>query len=352
MFLSGIGKAVPPNRYTQAECLAVYDRTDRLPVLDDYADSVIRHVLKKENGISGRHLALNSLEEAFDLNPDTLHARFVKHAPELATEAAKTSLADSLLSPSDIDAVIVCTCTGYLCPGLTSYVIERMGLRPDIQAFDLVGQGCGAAMPNLRMAESLLASNSASHVLSICVEVCSAAFYFDNDPGVLISACLFGDGAAATVWSKEAPESKRSVEWVDANSLIDPSRRDTLRFEQRNGMLRNILSKQVPLRAALSAEEVLEKSLKDHNIDRSEIRCWVMHAGGKEVMFAIRKKLGLIEEDLRFSASVLKDYGNVSSPFVLFTLDRALEESAPSGWWWMSSFGAGFSCHGALLRVD
>ncbi|MCA9436368.1 MAG: stilbene synthase [Candidatus Omnitrophica bacterium] len=352
MFLSGIGTAVPPQRYTQSDCLSVYENTGRLPPLTADSDSLVRQILGGQNGIIARHLALESLDEAFALDPDSLHARFLKNAPTLASRAAERGLEAAQLDAKEIDSVIISTCTGYLCPGLSSYVIENLGLRSDIQAFDLVGQGCGAALPNLRMAESLLHSGSSDHVLSISVEVCSAAFYFDNDPGVLISACLFGDGAAATVWSRNQPSEGRRVEWIEAESLIDPSHRDTLRFEQRNGMLRNILTRQVPIEAAFSAEEVLTKVLKRNALAQTDIACWILHAGGREVLRALGKRIGLAETDLRHSAAILRDHGNLSSPFVLFTLDRALADSSPGGWWWMSSFGAGFSCHGALLKVD
>ena len=77
-----------------------------------------------------------------------------------------------------------------------------------------------------------------------------------------------------------------------------------------------------------------------------------MHAGGREVLAALRQQLGLGESELRLSADVLREFGNVSSPFVLFVLERALAQNTPGGWWWLSSFGAGFSCHGALLKVD
>ena len=85
--------------------------------------------------------------------------------------------------PAQIDAVVVSTCTGYLCPGLSGYVVERLGLRADVQAYDLVGQGCAAALPNLQLGRSLLGSGAAEHVLSVCVEVSSAAMYLDDDPG-------------------------------------------------------------------------------------------------------------------------------------------------------------------------
>jgi alkylresorcinol/alkylpyrone synthase len=70
------------------------------------------------------------------------------------------------------------------------------------------------------------------------------------------------------------------------------------------------------------------------------------------VLLAIQQDFGLTPEALRYSAAALKDYGNLSSAFVYFVLEAALADGAPGGWWWMSSFGAGFSCHGALLQVE
>jgi alkylresorcinol/alkylpyrone synthase len=313
---------------------------------------LLKKVLTGENGIASRHLAVESLEEAFVLTPDALHTRFARHAPELAAQAADRALATAQLAPSQVDAIIISTCTGYLCPGLTSYVSERLGLRADVVALDLVGQGCGAALPNWRMAEALLAANRAQHVLSICVEICSAAFYLDDDPGVLISACLFGDGAGAAVLSNQPAPHARRVEWKASRSLLSPTERDSLRFEQRNGMLRNILNRHVPVFAAKHVESLLREMLRCYPLKRSDVTGWILHAGGREVLAALQKRLGLSERALSLSAGMLLDFGNVSSPFVLFVLERALAQNAPGGWWCMSSFGAGFSCHGALLKVE
>ena len=139
------------------------------------------------------------LDEAFSLDPNTLHARFADNAPKLAAEAARKAMRQAGVEPSEIDALLISTCTGYVCPGLTSYVSELLGLRSGIQLADLVGHGCGAALPNLQLGSALLSSGQAKRVLSVCVEICSAAFYVDNDPGVLISACLFADGGGALV---------------------------------------------------------------------------------------------------------------------------------------------------------
>jgi len=351
MIIVGLGTAAPSRCYAQTECWEVLQYQKRFQELNSRSQAILRKVLSGRNGIRTRHLVLDQLADAFELNPDVMSARFAAHAPSLATEAAQRALADAGCSPAEVDAVLISTCTGYLCPGLTSYVGERLQLRADVLALDLVGQGCGAAIPNLRTAEALLRAGRARRVLSVCVEVCSAAFFFDNDPGVLISGCLFGDGAGAAVLALE-PNGKRRVEWKLSGSLVNPADRDVLRFEQRQGMLRNILRPEVPALAAAQAEQVLKQVLARANLRQADINAWVFHPGGREILTALEQRLGLKSADLRWSATVLENYGNLSSASIFFVLQTALADSAPSGSWWLSSFGAGFSGHGALLEVE
>ena len=350
MFIVGLGTAVPPQCYPQADGWEVVQRAPQFESLNSRSRAILKKILTGKNGISTRHLALDSLEEVFQVDPNILQERFVRNAPALAAEAGSKALDNAGLVPGDIDGLLISTCTGYLCPGLTSYVAERLGIKSDVLALDLVGQGCGAALPNLRTAEALLASARCRHVLSICVEVCSAAFYLDNDPGVLISACLFGDGAGAAVLSN-ASSGRRRVRWRATGSLLNPSQRDRLRFQHQDGMLRNILAAEVPQLAAEHVEKVLTEVLRREDVERQNITGWVLHPGGRDVLNAVRTRLGLSDKEVRWSAAVLSDYGNLSSPSVYFVLQAALAESAPGGLWWMTSFGAGFSAHGALLEV-
>ena len=350
MYFTGLGTAVPPRSFTQRECWNALTRANR-PEITARTRAILQGILNHDNGIERRSLALDDLDEGFDLDPDTLHRRFVKHAPALAAQAARRALEEARVTPAQVDAVVISTCTGYLCPGLTSYVAEALGLRPDAVHLDLVGQGCGAALPNLRTAEALIAARRADKVLSVCVEVCSAAFYLDDDLGVLVSACLFGDGAGAAVLSAAPRPGARTVRWRSGASLTAPEHRDALRFEQRGGMLRNILTLPVPKLAADHARQVLHGALAAESLAQRDIGGWVMHAGGRRVLAELQARLGLAAGDVRTSAAVLNQYGNLSSPFVLFVLQAALREARPGGLWWMSSFGAGFSCHGALLEV-
>jgi len=350
VFFNGLGVAAPPQCYTQQQSWEALQHSDILPRLKPRSQAILRKVLGGNNGIATRHLALDPITDAFNLTPDALHARFARHAPELATRAAVNALRDGRCEPPEIDALIISTCTGYLCPGLTSYVSERLGLRPDVFALDLVGQGCGAALPNFRAAEAILTAGRAQNVLSICVEVCSAAFYLDDDPGVLISACLFGDGAGAAVLSENPPIGRRQVKWEAAVSSLAPDQRDILRFSQKNGMLRNILTPEVPQIAGAAAARLLNQFLADHNRKRKAITGWILHTGGRDVLLSLRDHLQITAADIRHGTAVLSEYGNLSSPTVYFVLERALKD-IPDGWWWMCAFGAGFSCHGALLEV-
>lgn len=351
MFVRGLGTAWPPRRYTKADCWKAFMNSAWFDKLDRRARTIAEAVLLRENGIEARKLSLESLQEAFDIDPDTLHARFETNAPRLAARAAENALGDAGVSAAQVDGVVVSTCTGYLCPGLTGHVIEQLNLRNDVQAFDLVGQGCGAAMPNWQLANALLTSGQCENVVSVCVEVSSAAMFLDNDPGVLISACLFGDGAGAAVLGMQRRPDRRSIECKAIASLIDPGERAALRFEQRRGMLRNILTRAVPRLAAEYAERVLDDVLREAGLSRADIAAWIWHAGGRDVLDALRTRIGLTDHHLRYSAAVLREFGNLSSAFVYFVLAAALRDGARSGWWWMSSFGAGFSCHGALLEV-
>jgi alkylresorcinol/alkylpyrone synthase len=351
MFVTGLGTAAPAQRYAQLECWNAMQISIPFERLAPRSRAILKKVLCSDNGIATRHLALDPLAEAFNLTPDALQARFAQHAPALAAEAAQRALQDAGCAPAEIDAVLISTCTGYLCPGLTSYVSERLGLRADVFTLDLVGQGCGAALPNLRTAEALLAARRAQKVLSVCVEVCSAALYLDDDPGVLISACLFGDGAGAAVLASEPQPNRRRVEWKSGSSCLAPDKRDTLRFGHKSGMLRNILLPEVPQIAGAEAAKLLAGALASAGVKRDRIAGWIFHTGGRDVLSALRDTIGLTESDVRHSAAVLREFGNVSSPTVLFVLEAALHDAVPDGLWWMSSFGAGFSCHGALLEV-
>ncbi len=337
MHLHALATAVPPATFTQAECWEIVQRSNVRQRLKKRSMLILQSILRGDHGIATRHFAAPDIEHVFDRTADELNAVFRVEAPRLAGQALTAALQQAGLRAADLDALLICTCSGYLCPGVTSYVAEQLGLRPNSFLQDLVGLGCGAAIPTLRAASHVLAARPDAIVACVAVEICSAAFYLDDDPGVLISACLFSDGAAATIWrNTPGPAGLRAS---DFGTLHLPAERDKLRFEQRDGKLRNLLHRSVPELAAGAVGQLWA--------DRGSkpVGQVIVHPGGRDVINAITPVLA--PHSLDASTRTLARYGNMSSPSVLFALEETLQTTrpGPAGDFWLVSFGAGFSAH-------
>jgi alkylresorcinol/alkylpyrone synthase len=341
MYLHALATAVPPATYTQTQCLDIALRSPVRERLSKRSMLILQTILRGEHGIATRHFAMPNLDRVFDLSPDELNAGFRREAPTLAGRALTTALERAHLRADQIDALLICTCTGYLCPGLTSYVSEQLGLRSNAFLQDLVGLGCGAAIPMLRAASHIAVAQPDAVIACVAVEICSAAFYLDDDPGVIISACLFSDGAAATIWrGTPGPGALRAFEF---NTAHLPAERDKLRFEQRDGKLRNLLHRSVPELAARAVDH-LWRARSERPVARV-----IAHAGGRDVLEALTPVVA--PHSLDISTRVLREKGNMSSPSVLFALEEALHEAGPNGTgdFWLVSFGAGFAAHSCRL---
>lgn len=347
MYLRALQTATPPRAFTQQECWDRFTRTPLSTRLKPRSVGIARKVLLGDNGIDQRHFALTALEELFDLDAESLHAGFAEHAPRLAGQALQKALVEAGIEPTELDGLVICTCTGYLCPGISSYVAEQLGLRDDAVLFDLVGLGCGAAIPALRAGSNLLAAEPEGNVAVVAVEVCSAAFYMDDDPGVVISACLFGDGAAATIWSGQPPAQGPVWHAGQFASHHDPAHREHLRFENRGGKLRNRLDLRVPTVAGEAVRNLYERSAGEGD-------AIVLHPGGRDIIDAMAARLPLSPPCEHAAREVLRLHGNMSSPSVLFVLAALREQGGEFPFSsWLCSFGAGFTAHACRLeRVD
>lgn len=339
---------MPPASFTQEECLqlarlstAVWrDRLSRRSRL------MLSTILRGDSGIERRQFAVRDVAKLFVLDADGLNEEFRQTAPALAEAALRPALDAAGIRAMDLDALVVCTCTGYLCPGVSSYLAERVGISSHAWLQDLVGLGCGAAIPALRATDAILRAHPESVVACVAVEICSAAFYLDDDPGVIVSACLFGDGAAASIWKSRPGPLALSCHSFDTHH--DPKERDRIRFEQREGRLRNLLHPSVPSLAATAVKRLHARATSN---GRQPVDRVIAHGGGKEVLTALRAEL----PDYEFSESekILRRHGNMSSPSVLFALKEALDRGRPDKFsdWWLTSFGAGFSAHACRVSA-
>jgi len=334
MILESLATALPAHAYTQARCYEELAATVAFEGLKPRSQGLLAKILNGgESGISIRHLCLPAIGPVVDAGPQELNETFEREAPVLAAAALTQALAKTGLDPADLDALFICTCTGYLCPGVTSHVAELLELRETAYLQDLVGLGCGAAIPMLRSAAGFLANHPGARVATVAVEVCSAAFFADDDPGVLISLCLFGDGAAAAIWSDQSGPGK----WQAGHftTLHRPAEREKIRFTNHGGRLKNQLHKSVPGIAATAVADLYER----RSADPDEI---LAHTGGRDVIDALER---VLPHELTRTRGILRDFGNMSSPSVLFALERALSEESRHRRLWLTSFGAGFAAH-------
>ena len=342
MYLQSLATAFPPHAFTQAECFQILNDSGAVDGLRGRSRELLRKVLTGDSGIETRRFSDPDLAKTFGRDAGQLHKHFEQHAPRLASEALLKACDLASLKPSGIDALLVCTCTGYLCPGLSSYISEILGLRPNAFLQDLLGLGCGAALPLLETARGLLAANPTATIATVAVEISSAAFYLNDEPGVLISLCLFGDGAAAAIWRGETQGGQ--FRFQNFRTIHKPEHREKIRFVNVGGRLKNQLHREVPELAADAVSELF-------GMRSGTPEYLIAHTGGRDVIEAIERVIPAHRLDA--TREVLRRYGNISSPSVLAALEYSLSTDPESESLWLTAFGAGFAAHcGELHRLQ
>lgn len=345
--ISGIGTACPELYMKQEEVLAFYKKHDLMPANQRalYEDLLV------DGPIQGRYFGMNRPTDVIDEGTDAKNQRYLTQGRKLAGEASISALKEAGVSPGDIGGLVVNSCTGYLCPGLTSYLVQDLGFSPYIKVVDLMGMGCGSALPNLECGCGMLERNGGKPVLCVAVEVCSATHFIDDDPGLTVSNCIFGDGAAAVVIKDNAERDgdQAAPAIVDFETGIFPEYREELRYKSDGGHLRNSLSPRVPVTGGKCLKKVTSRLLTKHNLEVSDIGWWAVHAGGKSVLDQVAKNFDLRKNELAASRDIFAKYGNMSSPTALFVFRELLNRNAVAGPGLLLAFGAGFTAFAALL---
>jgi len=216
-----------------------------------------------------------------------------------------------------------------------------------------MGMGCGAAIPNLEAAAGMLVRSGEGPVLSLAVEICSATIFPGHEPELVVSNSIFGDGAAAAVLdlSREGRQDGL-LKMVGFAAGLFPLHREDLRYRTESGRLRNHLTRRVPVIGSRTVMEVASGLLDRHGLSRNDIDWWAVHPGGTAVLAQVTQKMELAREALRFSYSIFKNYGNMSSPSVLFVLREILDRGQPQPGQkgMLLAFGAGFSAFAAFIE--
>ena len=369
--LTALATANPARYATQQEIWAFLESHFALAP----SERALYRELLLEGPIQGRYISVDRDEEICSQDPDCLIQRFAIHSRRIAAQAARTALGQAGLKPAEIEGLIVNTCTGYLCPGLSSYLMEDLGLPAHTSVLDLMGMGCGGAIPNLEAACRMIQSGARKTVLCLSVEICSATFFLGPDPDLIVSNSIFSDGASAAIlraspgrasvparrhtsYRNARPASALTmpsgsiIRFVDFESVTLPRYREQLRYTTLGGRLRNVLTRNVPVIGAKAVAQVTRRLLDRHGLTLDDIDHWVVHPGGTQVLKAVERQIGLTPEMLRFSYEVFREYGNMSSPSVMFVLERTLCQAKPQSGdrGLLLSFGAGFTAFAALVE--
>ncbi len=336
----GIGTANPPIRLTQEQSFHAAG----------YESERIRKIFLNSD-IEYRHFYFGGIPNREETS-DQMNQRYVSGAVKTGCRAILDCLESAGRTVQDVDFLAVCTCTGYTCPDVGSRLIAHMGFSKNVQRSPLIGLGCAGALPALQRAADFVRANPGRLALTLAVEICSACYYVDNTLETVIGNAICADGAAAFLLGAEEQTDPGYPRVIDFETFVSTEHIEEVGLQHSQGKLRIVLGVSIQHLAGPMIETALHQLLQRHGLSRSDIRFWVVHPGGRKVIDNVQKHLGLTETQLRFSRSVLRNYGNMSSPTVMFVLDEVVRNGDPQlgDWGAMIALGPGMAAEVALLR--
>ncbi len=346
----GIGTANPPIRLTQEQSFyAAGYESERIRKIFLNSDIEYRHFY-----FGG---SLNRGETS-----DQLNERYLSGAVKIGCRAILDCLESAGSTVQDVDFLAVCTCTGYVCPDVGSRLIAHMGFRQNVQRASIVGLGCAGALPALQRVTDFVRANPGRRALLLAVEICSACYYVDNTLETVVGNAICADGAAAFLLGAEQQQGPGDPEVVyreiiypkiiDFETCLDTEHIEEVGLQHRGGKLRIVLGVSIQHLAGPMIETALQHLLRRNGLSQSDIRFWAVHPGGRKVIDNVQKHFGMTDDQLRFSRVVLRNYGNMSSPTVMFVLNEVVRngDPQPGDWGVMIALGPGMAAEVALLR--
>ncbi len=275
---------------------------------------------------------------------------YIEQAQIMSEKAANIALERAGISASQLDAIVFVSSTGLATPSLDSWLIKRLGISRHAMRLPIWGLGCAGGAAGLNRAADYIRAKPNSHVLLVCVE-CSSLTFQANDPSRanLVSTSLFADGAAAVVLSDQL----EGIEILGGSSTLWDDTEEVMGWEIVNTGLKVLLSKSVPVIVEKHIRQDVTRCLELLGLNLSQILHYVTHPGGEKVMQAFAQALEIEFTQLEDSRIVLEQHGNMSSPTVLFILERLLSKKVSKGEHaLLTAMGPGFSAEHVVLRTS
>lgn len=341
--LRSIATAVPPHaveqRYVAERARVVYARVfERFPQIADVFENA---------GIERRYSVKPPewFERPLDWKERT--AAYLEGAQDLFLAAARAALDRAGCAAEEVGVVVTVSSTGIATPSLEARVAQRLGLSPHVIRVPVFGLGCAGGVAGLALGARLARAEPGKVVLVVVVEVCTLALRRDRAVKAdVIAAALFGDGAAAAVLQARPARNGALATLGPAREHTWPSTLDIMGWNVDPVGFGVVLSRALPR----FVEERFAGPVRDF-VDAEGLTSsrFVCHPGGAKVLLAVEAALGLQSGTLTDERAVLRDYGNMSAPTVLFVLERALAQNL-TGPAVLSALGPGFTA--SLLALE
>jgi alkylresorcinol/alkylpyrone synthase len=330
--IKSIGTAVPEFKHQQNEILHFMSR---IYAFNEKERRTLKY-LYHQSGIQSRYSVIPdySLEPAGwtfyppaeNLDPfPSLEERmkiFNRHALNLSALAIRNCLENE----EDLQRVthlITVTCTGLSAPGLDLQLMELLCLRNNIFRTSVNFMGCYAAIHALKMADCFCKADPEARVLIVCTELCTLHFQQKATTDNITSSLLFGDGSAAVLVTGDADQSQ-GFPMIGFYGEVMPKGKQDMSWELSSTGFAMTLSSFVPALIEEDFEKLVTQALAKHGLTHDQITHWSIHPGGRKILEAIEKSLSLPKEKLDASYQILREYGNMSSPTILFVLKQIL----------------------------
>jgi predicted naringenin-chalcone synthase len=361
----GLGTALPADAMPQTELAdaarMLMCRTDEqrrmLPRLFDHTGIRSRHMALGPGLIRDIRLGTRDSGSPFlpsgqadDLGPGTSERMryYAEKALPLAVQAATQALEHARWQAGAITHLVTVSCTGFAAPGVDIGLIQRLGLSPSVQRVHVGFMGCHGAINGLRVAQAFSDALPAARILLCAVELCSLHLHYQFDPKRNVANALFADGAAAIAGTPGTLTNRADWRVAATGSCLIPGTQSAMRWHIGDHGFDMMLSTKIPSIIAGALRPWLESWLAEHGLKLSEVKSWAVHPGGPKVLEAVGDCLNLPHDALADSQAVLTACGNMSSPTVLFILDRLRRRDAPRPCV-MLGFGPGMVAEAALL---
>jgi alkylresorcinol/alkylpyrone synthase len=336
-----LATAVPPHRLRQDEARALAPELFAGP-----PETIARLLPVFDNaGIATRHSCLPL--ERFREPPRAVERNhlYLEHGVALLEEVARQCLAKAGLTADSIDSIVTVSTTGIATPSFDARLVDRLGLRRNVERLPIFGLGCAGGVLGLARAASLARAAPGSRVLLLVVELCALCFRRDDaSSSAVVASAIFADGAAGIILSDqgEGPRLGPAGEHTWPDSL------DVMGWAVEEDGWRAIFSRDIPTLVRNELRPVTEDFLTRHGLDLADIGAFVCHPGGAKVVAALEHAFGLLPGSLIEARSVLRDYGNMSAASVFFVLERVLRRGLRRRML-LSALGPGFTAAFQLL---